>query len=898
MRSKNIHKQQKLLIVNNLVRFSNLSNFSIRNLALACFCWLLVSSNYVQAQQCNITCNETVGGQSGITSWNKVKFYTKGIQMGVDNPNHDVDLLSTYTMGGVGVISGVTSHGVGVVGPTNDAPNRWNEINYFAEIDRSEKLLIEFPNCSGFTGANITLSRFYALESGDKGEAGCWRAFDADFNQVGGGTFFASQPSNAGLYNFEIRTAAPYRYLEFTAKPYSVAKTYRNNSDYLVQRIVPTCFTIPTCDDLIGGNNEFSSWQQVVISTRESKSNMFRPANAGNFVPDGPGLPGSNGLGVPNDSEAEINFDPLNNASEALRLDLGAKFTSAQFTVARLFKGEQGFYKLYNIVGCDLVEVGSGTFEGDENSDGTLKGGGVTGQRTVTVSTTDDFQIVEFTSGPTQSDKSNKDGEEEEEEVVGSGYVLHRFVPCPECSSGAYEVVSYAPGFNKDGSAIAPEFKNTENAIGAPQDLDINNPVNFVSLGFDGSITLKFALPFTNGVGPDLQIFETSSNGEGKPSCESNPEKADVFASQNGINYFYLGTICQDGSLDLGSQLNWAWYVKIIDASKRSQFWDNKANGFDLDGIKCLNGPEKNPIPREYDDCHANYVKTYAPGKRKNGTNMSNIRGDENKALGEPDSFDTFANATSLGFGDGRTRGSEATSGYIDLGYNQPIFDQVGNDILVIETSFANPQFRLYPEQAEVYASKDGIEWVLLGRTNTTTPAINCQITLDTEFDFAGKITWAQFIKVVDVTDPNAIRRRSSDCNTLAGQVIFGNLADAFDVDAVVCSNIGGDKKKSSLSRGEVRKNPKAEIQVLKAYPNPAVDYITLDFSESSEFVLPDDNKINVKIFTTQGRLVQENTTQISGDFDSDLNIANLPKGMYILKLEAGNSQKTLKFIK
>jgi hypothetical protein len=893
MHFTNISKQNpKLLKVNDLIRFSNSSSFFIRNLALACFCWLVLSANYIQAQECNIACNETVGGQSGISSWNKVKLYTKA----VDAPNYGLDQLSSYTMGGVGVITGVTSHGIGVAGPWFDSPNRWNEINYFSEIDRSEKLLFEFPNCQNFTGANITLSRFFALENGDKGEAGCWRAFDADFNQVGGGTFFASQPSNSGLYNFEIRTAAPYRYLEFTAKPYSVAKTYKNNSDYLVQRITPTCFTIPSCDDLIGGNNEFASWQQAVISTRALNTNMFRSANSNIFVTDAPGLPGSNGLGVPTDNEAEINFDPYTEQSEAVRLDLGGKFTSAQFTVARLFKGEQGFWKAYNVVGCDLVEVASGIFEGDEDSDGTLKGGGVTGQRTVTVSTESDFQVVEFTSGPTQSDKSNKDGEEEE--TLGSGYVLHRFIPCPECSSGAYEVVSYAPGFNKDGSAIAPEFKNTENAIGAPQDLDIDNPVNFVSLGFDGVITLKFALPFTNGEGPDLQIFETSSNGEGEPSCESNPEKADVFASQNGINYFYLGTICQDGSLDLGEQLSWAWYVKIIDASKRSQFWDEKANGFDLDGIKCLNGPEKNPIPNEYEECHANFVSAYSPGKRKNGSNLSITRGVAEKALGEPDSFDTYANAASLGFGDGRTKGAEATLGYIDLGYNQPIFDQVGNDILVIETSYGNPQFRLYPEQAEIYASKNGEEWVLLGRTNTTTPAINCQITLDTEFDFAGKITWARFIKVVDVTDPNAIRRRSTDCNIITGQIIFGNLADAFDVDAVVCATDKGAKKKSGLSRGEARKNPKTEIEVLKAYPNPAVDYITLDFSEASEFVVPDDNLINVKIFTTQGRLVQENTTQISGDFDSDLNISSLPKGMYILKLEAGSSQKTLKFIK
>ncbi|MCU0445723.1 MAG: T9SS type A sorting domain-containing protein [Microscillaceae bacterium] len=884
MRTKNISNNPlKRLSISS---FGYKPNFNPHFLVWA-FLSLFIATQAFGQSQCNINCGETVGGQPGITSWNKVKLYTKG----VNAVNYGLDVLSSYTMGGVGVVTGVTSHGIGVVGPYPENPTRWNEINYIPESGRSEKLLFEFPNCQSFTGANITLSRFYALENGDEGEAGCWRAFDANFNQVGGGTFYATQPTNSGLFNFEIRAGAPFRYLEFTAKPYSLAKT-TNSSDYLVQRITPTCFTIPSCDDLIGGTNAFSSWQQAVITTRPFNTNMFFAANPSVFVSDAKELPGSSGLGVPNDSESEINFDPYTGQSEALRLDLGARFTSAQFKVARLFNGEIGYWVAYNVVGCELVAVASGEFLGDEESDGTLKGGGVTGQRTVTVSTESEFQVVEFTSGPTQTEK---EGEEEE---VGSGYVLHQFVPCPECSSGAYEVLNYTPGVNKDGTTIAPEFSNTENAIGSPQDLDDENPVNFVSLGFDGSITLKFALPFTNGVGPDLQIFETSSDGEDEPSCESNPERADVFASQNGVHYVYLGTICQDGSVDLGS-LEWAWYVRIIDASKRGDFWNGKANGFDLDGIKCLNGPEEDPKMPEYpEQCNANFVKNYAPGRRKDGTPITATRQNMTRALGEPDSFDTFANATSLGFSDGASKGAGAAAGFIELGFQFPIFDrQSVNDVLVIETSFGNPQFRVYPEQAEVYASKNGADWVLLGRTNTITPGVNCQITLDTEFDFSGKISWAQFIKVVDVTNPNALLRNTS-CTPLASRFAFGGGADAFDVDAVVCSYDYGDKKKGGLARTQTRRESRVEIEAMKSFPNPAVDFITLDFSEAPEFVTPDENRIKVKIYTAQGRLVQENTTEISGDFASELNVSTLPSGMYILKLEAGIAQKTLKFVK
>jgi hypothetical protein len=878
------------------VRF-NLHNFVIQKLSLLLL-FLLMCAVVSAQSQCNIECGSLVGGQSNINSWNKVKFYTKT----VDAPNYDLDVLSSYTLGGIATTTAATSFGVGVAGPilTND---RYKEINYLAEKNRSEKLLVDFGACQSFTGAIVTLAKFYGLENQIKGEAGCWRAFDANFNQVGGGTFFADQPlgnGNPGKFTFDLRSGAPFRYLEFTAKPYinSLLKAgFKDNSDYLLQSIVPTCYKIPSCDDILGGTNEYGTWNQVAVTTRAAFSQVFKFSNPGIFVPDGAGIAGSSGLGVPDDEEEEINYNPVTGKSEALRVDLGKKTGYAQFTVARLFEGEQGFWVAYDVSGCEYVVVGQGSFKGEETSGGILKSGGTSGQRTVTVSTTSDFQVIEFTSGPTQSTKSQKDGD------VGSGYILHQFIPCPECS-GAFEVVSYDPAYNKDGTYINEAFTNPNNAIGPAQNTNSLEPVNFVSLGFGGSIVLKFAQPFINGPGADLSIIETSlsyseEETEGEGECYGKKEKADIFASQNGIDYLYLGTVTEDGTVDLGS-LNWALYVKIVDATCKKNCENAKDNGYDLDGINCLNGKAINPIPQELTACSAQFVKAYSPGTKKNGTAIVQPRRDPNQALGEPDSFDTGNSFVALGFGDGRQKGINATTGFIELGFNSVIFDKLNaNDILVVESSSGNPQFREYPEQAEVYASKDGNNWVLLGKTNAADPNKDCNLTLDTEFDFAGKITWARFIKIIDITDPDARKRRSYDCSIIQNQHAFNNGGDGFDVDAVICAyseeggyttNKNATKVKNTLDN--------YEKDLLKLYPNPAQEYINLDLSEASEFVVPEEGKLNVKIFTSYGRLMQQNIVDINGDFGAELNISSLPKGLYILKFESSGSQKTIKFIK
>ncbi len=150
-------------------------------------------------------------------------------------------------------------------------------------------------------------------------------------------------------------------------------------------------------------------------------------------------------------------------------------------------------------------------------------------------------------------------------------------------SGSAQEVVQYIKGTRKNGTEIHPSRINPENALGVPQNDDLG--VNFVSLGFNGSLTLKFDFVIFNEEGADLQVVETSF---GAPNCQTYPEAAYFEGSLDGINWTPMGEICLDGSLDIGDGIYAIQYVKVTDRSPMSNF-PNSADAYDLDGIVVLN---------------------------------------------------------------------------------------------------------------------------------------------------------------------------------------------------------------------------------------------------------------------------------------------------------------------
>ncbi len=155
--------------------------------------------------------------------------------------------------------------------------------------------------------------------------------------------------------------------------------------------------------------------------------------------------------------------------------------------------------------------------------------------------------------------------------------------PVPaEVTEGASEVIGYTEGPRRNGTEIADSRTQPTNALGVPQGTDV---VNFVSLGFGGSIVLKFPyVIFDNPNATDLDIVETSF---GNPSCDAYPERALVEGSLDGENWIYLADICLDEEVDITSA-GVIQYIRITDRSAASSF-GGSADGFDVDGVVVIN---------------------------------------------------------------------------------------------------------------------------------------------------------------------------------------------------------------------------------------------------------------------------------------------------------------------
>ncbi len=98
--------------------------------------------------------------------------------------------------------------------------------------------------------------------------------------------------------------------------------------------------------------------------------------------------------------------------------------------------------------------------------------------------------------------------------------------------------------------------------------------------------------------------------------------------------------------------------------------------------------------------------------------------------------------------------------------------------------------------------------------------------------------------------------------------------------------------KQASLILGIEDENIlKAEYQLYQNYPNPFNPVTKISY------LLPKESNVELKIFDIQGKEVTTliNEKQESGRYEVDFNAANLPSGVYIYKLTAGNFQSIKK---
>jgi hypothetical protein len=418
-------------------------------------------------------------------------------------------------------------------------------------------------------------------------------------------------------------------------------------------------------------------------------------------------------------------------------------------------------------------------------------------------------------------------------------------------TTGCYatSVVNFNQLKRNDGSIVPAAQSDATQALGAPQD---NESQNFVSLGFGGSVTLSFDGAIANGEGTDIRVVESTFNSA---ICRRYPERVRAFASQDGCHFVYLGEGCQDYEFDLGS-LEWAQYVKLVDASPLGVPYQGQTivDGYDVDGVVCLNGTLSNPVPAAV-ELGANEVISYAPGLRRNGTPVEPARTNPNSALGLPQNTNTV-NFVSLGFG-----------GSLVLKFDYVIFDNpLMNDLKLVETSFGNPSCTTFPELAAVEVSLDGINWTLISTV--------CQ---DGEID----ITTAGTIQYVRLTD----RSKAS---------AFSGTADGYDVDGVVVINeLCGNS--NALSRIMDDVTFRDEEFSASLYPNPALDQVMLTVQTTES-----DNQVNINVMNTLGQIVKTESVNCSegSTVQHALALNGFTKGIYFVSIETTSGKEVIRLTK
>ena len=422
---------------------------------------------------------------------------------------------------------------------------------------------------------------------------------------------------------------------------------------------------------------------------------------------------------------------------------------------------------------------------------------------------------------------------------------------CEQTSCYASEVISFNQKKQNDGSTVSTSRSNPTKALGVPEN---NDTQNFVSLGFGGDITLKFADPIKNGAGNDVRVIESTF---GNTSCARYPETIRAFASQDGCNFVWLGDGCQDTDFDLGS-LAWAQYIKLVDISPVGATYQGTpvADAYDVDGVMCLNGSEENPVPSTLVSGSATQVIDYMPGLRKNGTPITPTRTNPANALGLAQGTDVI-NFVSLGFG-----------GSLVLKFDYVIFDNpLATDIRMTETSFGNPSCAAYGEKAMVEGSLDGVNWITL---------TNEDICLDGEID----INNAGVIQYVRITDRSASTH-------------FSGSADGYDVDGLaIINDCTSDAPAARIADNTTTANEVASAEV---FPNPFNESTNVEITTGDQ-----DNSVTIRVVNFLGQQVYVETLNVASSSVVRHNVAmnELSKGVYFLTVETNTTKETVKLVK
>lgn len=412
---------------------------------------------------------------------------------------------------------------------------------------------------------------------------------------------------------------------------------------------------------------------------------------------------------------------------------------------------------------------------------------------------------------------------------------------------------------------------------------DLSGDMNFVSLGFGGSIVMKYSQYIVNVPGNDVTVYETTW---GDPSCTPNvSESAKVEFSQDGFNWVSVQA-CHNGSFDI-SPLMWCQYVRITDETNPNPAIGGDGNdAYDVDGITVVQEVEPSVTLARTPIC--DYVQGVASqfvGRTGNfpGRGIASIRKNilnakvndptftpaqlANPALRERSGWYNFY---SLGFG-----------GYACFQLPYTVFDTPGADFQIFETTWNNRPCPSYPEKAMVYLSVDGVNW--------STGTFLCK---DGSVDMLGQLSVANYIKIVDASSP-------SD---------FGAGADGFDIDNILILQSASRTPQEICSGGANLRKSVIEPSENVGYDGVPENMFALELVGSNMVTdkisflatIAEEGGYNYTIRNSQGQeMVSGNLEgQLYDTPTMDVNLSNCPQGVYFLTLTSASGKETVKFVK
>ncbi len=445
-----------------------------------------------------------------------------------------------------------------------------------------------------------------------------------------------------------------------------------------------------------------------------------------------------------------------------------------------------------------------------------------------------------------------------------------------------HEILVYELGSGN----VIPARQNSSLALGAPQRIDETGTINFVTLGFGGTLIIGFeeAAIATEGVN-DLEVVETTWDS---PSCTSYEERADVYVSQQVVNdpseidddlFVLVGQSCTNGEFfDVYDATGgWTYFtmVKFVDVSP---VFTNR-DGYDVDGIVALNGCQ--PVP-EFDeqpepgDCNATEVVEYLRGLKNNGSAIADNRAIAAKALGAPERTNTMVFIT-LGYG-----------GSITLGFDGAVPNLPGPDLEVVETSFGNPGCAAYPEYADVYVSQDGEEFHLATTVCKSEPFV--------DISDAGDFDYIMYVKIAT----NDSLTTTPDAYDLDGVVALHNCEGepvtppSLQDEALLTQGYVWDGTLANDPEGNITIESFQQRTVMSSMPNPTTGPSLVSFTSA------ESTRTLLEVYDMSGRQIDillNQDVEAGETYRVEYDAAALPNGVYLYRLSSAHEVVIEKFM-